>query len=45
MSGLFTFGWTGSVLVSIMTDFDKLDRARAARQEGVTPRSRADPAA
>jgi amino acid transporter len=29
MSGLFTFGWTGSVLVSIMTDFGKLDRVRA----------------
>ena len=24
-----TFGWTGSVLVSIMTEFGKLDRARA----------------
>ena len=30
MSGLFTFGWTGSVLVSIMTDFGKLDRSRAS---------------
>ena len=29
MSGLFTFGWTGSVLVSIMTDFGKFDRLRA----------------
>ncbi|BCH27493.1 ion channel [Mesorhizobium sp. L-8-3] len=29
MSGLFTFGWTGSVLVSIMTEFGKLDRKRA----------------
>ena len=29
MSGLFTFGWTGSVLVSIMTEFGKLDRIRA----------------
>ncbi|TIN48661.1 MAG: two pore domain potassium channel family protein, partial [Mesorhizobium sp.] len=29
MSGLFTFGWTGSVLVSIMTDFGKLDKVRA----------------
>ena len=26
MSGLFTFGWTASVLVSIMTEFGKLDR-------------------
>ena len=31
MSGLFTFGWTGSVLVSIMTEFGKLDRARAKK--------------
>jgi hypothetical protein len=30
MSGLFTFGWTGSVLVSIMTDFGKFDRSRAS---------------
>ncbi len=29
MSGLFTFGWTGSVLVSIMTEFGKLDRIQA----------------
>jgi hypothetical protein len=29
ISGLFTFGWTGSVLVSIMTDFGKLDATRA----------------
>ena len=29
MSGLFTFGWTASVLVSIMTEFGRLDRARA----------------
>ena len=29
MSGLFTFGWTGSVLVSIMTEFGKLDRVAA----------------
>ncbi len=29
MSGLFTFGWTASVLVSIMTEFGKLDRGRA----------------
>jgi hypothetical protein len=31
MSGLFTFGWTGSVLVSIMTDFGRLDRSRAKK--------------
>ena len=45
MSGLFTFGWTGSVLVSIMTDFNKLDRSRAARQQGEAAREPADPAA
>jgi hypothetical protein len=28
MSGLFTFGWTGSVLVNVMSEFSKLDRAR-----------------
>ncbi|PCD67668.1 ion channel [Rhizobium phaseoli] len=32
MSGLFTFGWTGSVLVSIMTDFGKFDRLQAMRE-------------
>ena len=37
MSGLFTFGWTGSVLVSIMTDFGKLDRSRASGEAGQRP--------
>jgi hypothetical protein len=43
MSGLFTFGWAGSVLVSVMTEFGKLDRARAkgptdrGPSEGLTP--------
>jgi hypothetical protein len=32
MSGLFTFGWTGSVLVSIMTELSKLDRVRAKQR-------------
>ncbi|HWK64519.1 MAG TPA: two pore domain potassium channel family protein [Rhizobiaceae bacterium] len=32
MSGLFTFGWTGSVLVSIMTEFGKVDRIRAKQK-------------
>ena len=31
MSGLFTFGWTGSVLVSVMNEFGKLDRSQASR--------------
>ncbi len=34
MSGLFTFGWTGSVLVNIMTEFGKLDKIRARRRSG-----------
>jgi hypothetical protein len=29
MSGLFTFGWTAGVLVSIMSEYGKLDRDRA----------------
>jgi Ion channel len=33
MSGLFTFGWTGSVLVGIMTEYGQLDRSRARRAE------------
>jgi len=37
MSGLFTFGWTVSVLVNIMTAFGKADRERAERQKGVVP--------
>jgi hypothetical protein len=37
MSGLFTFGWTGSVLVNIMTEFSKYDRARAERRKGRRP--------
>jgi hypothetical protein len=39
MSGLFTFGWTGSVLVSVMTEFGKFDRARA---EGLNDQGRSD---
>jgi hypothetical protein len=31
MAGLFTFGWTGSVLVSIMTQFGRLDSAQATK--------------
>jgi len=34
MSGLFTFSWTAGVLVSVMNEFGKLDRARAARRKG-----------
>ena len=35
MSGLFTFGWTGSVLVGIMNQFSELDRQRARRHQGI----------
>lgn len=31
MAGLFTFGWTVSLLVSIMADIARFDRARAKR--------------
>jgi hypothetical protein len=33
MSGLFTFGWTGSVLVSIMTEYGKLDGRQAKKTQ------------
>jgi amino acid transporter len=39
MSGLFTFGWTGSVLVNVMTEFGKLDKVRA---KGPTDRGPSD---
>ena len=44
MSGLFTFGWTGSVLVAIMTDFNKLDRSRATRRKRAAPPEPREPA-
>jgi len=37
MSGLFTFGWTASVLVSVMTEFGRMDRARAERHKKCGP--------
>ncbi|TIM11621.1 MAG: two pore domain potassium channel family protein [Mesorhizobium sp.] len=43
MSGLFTFGWTGSVLVSIMTDFGKLDKVRAKDLRDRGPPEGTDP--
>jgi amino acid transporter len=43
MSGLFTFGWTGSVLVNIMTDFGKLDKVRARELKDRRPSEGADP--
>lgn len=36
MSGLFTFGWTGSVLVNIMTEFGKLDKSRMKQRDAVS---------
>lgn len=33
MSGLFTFGLTGSVLVAIMVDLGRIDRSTASREE------------
>jgi hypothetical protein len=32
MAGLFTFGWTSSLLVSVMSDISRLDRARAVTE-------------
>ena len=43
MSGLFTFGWTGSVLVSIMGELGRLDRARARRQDDASADERPKP--
>jgi hypothetical protein len=40
ISGLSTFGWTGSVLVNVMTEFGKLDRIRAKKR--LTEQSRSD---
>ncbi|MBP7241112.1 ion channel [Amaricoccus sp.] len=34
MAGLFTFGWTGSVLVSIMAQVGHIDRQQARRNAG-----------
>jgi hypothetical protein len=44
MSGLFTFGWTGSVLVGIMTEYGELDRSRARRRQKAE-NSRGEPGA
>ena len=33
MSGIFTFGWTGSVLVNIMNEIGKLDRTQATKDQ------------
>jgi hypothetical protein len=43
MSGLFTFGWTASALVNIMTEFGKLDKVRARRTKDRRPPEGADP--
>lgn len=39
MSGLFTFSWTAGVLVSVMNEFGKLDRAKAKEEDGAGPPS------
>jgi hypothetical protein len=33
MSGIFTFGWTGSVMVTIMNELGKLDRTQATKDQ------------
>lgn len=42
MAGLFTFGWTGSVLVSIMAQIGHVDRQQARRADAAES-DRADP--
>lgn len=37
MSGLFTFGWTGSVLVGIMTEYGRLARTKARQSAAEKP--------
>jgi hypothetical protein len=41
MSGIFTFGWTGSVLVTIMNELGKLDRTQATEDRRGTARPEA----
>jgi hypothetical protein len=43
ISGLFTFGWTASILVSIMTEFGRLDRARAKGSDDENLSDNSDP--
>lgn len=45
MAGVFTFGWTGSVLVSIMTQVGHIDRQQARRNDPAAPPPEASPAA
>src|SRR4029079_6533337 len=33
ISGRFTFGWTGSVLVNVMSDLMKLDKDRSSNEQ------------
>jgi len=39
MSGIFTFGWTGSVLVTIMNELGKLDRTQATKDQRESART------
>ena len=39
MSGIFTFGWTSSVLVTIMNELGRLDRTQATKDQRQSARS------
>lgn len=43
MSGIFTFGWTGSVLVTIMNELGKLDRTQATADQRASDPPDSDP--
>lgn len=45
MAGLFTFGWTSSLLVSVMVDLGRLDRAEAVTEARRETRDKAMPEA
>lgn len=42
MTGLFTFGWTGSMLVSILTQYSHIDRVQAKKQQQDEEKSNAE---
>lgn len=41
MTGLFTFGWTGSMLVSILTQYSHIDRVQAKKVQDDQDRDKA----
>lgn len=45
MTGLFTFGWTGSMLVSILTQYTHIDRVQAKKVQDDQDRDKARAAA